>query len=88
MPRSGCAVLHGVNPIFLKKIIGLEILSDRTIFSAHHQVQGSFDSKHRQAGEVKTKEYIFIFKIFTNSYFQSYTAISIRRPRKSEAIAK
>ena len=32
MPRSGCSVLHGVNPIFLKKIIGLEILSDRQYF--------------------------------------------------------
>ena len=69
MPRSGCSVLHGVNPIFLKKIIGLEILSDRPIFSAHHQEQGSFDSKHGKWEKRKRKNKSLFLK-----YLQTATS--------------
>ena len=59
-------------------IIGLEVLGDGAIFSgiARRQERCSFVFRHRRTEESKTKLYIFVYKIFTNSFFKSYTAIA------------
>ena len=55
------------------------IIDDGPIISgiAHSQDRSSFVCKHRRTEEVKTKTYIFVYKVFTNSFFKSYTAIAM-----------
>ena len=59
--------------------IGLEVLDDGPIVfgKARRQERGGFICKHRRTEEMKTKVYIFVYKIFTNSFFKSYTAIAL-----------
>ena len=60
-------------------VIGLEFLVDGPIFFgiARCQKRGSIVCKHRRMEEAKTKIYIFVYKIFINSIFKSYTAIAM-----------
>ena len=60
-------------------VIGLRVLDDRPIFSGivRCQESGGFFCKHRQTEESKTKVYILVFEIFTNSFFKNYTAIAM-----------
>ena len=39
------------------------------------QEKGTFDCIYRPTKEAKTKVYIFVYKIFTNNFLNSYTAI-------------
>ena len=50
--------------------IGLKVLDDKPTFSyiAHRQEIGGFVCKHIGRKEAKTKLYIFVYEIFTNSY--------------------
>ena len=56
-------------------VIGLEVLDDGQIFSciARRKKRYNCVCKYRQTEETKTKTYIFVYKIFTNSSFKSYT---------------
>ena len=56
---------------------GLKVLDDEQLFFgiAHCQERGSIVCTHRRTEEAKTKVYIFVYKIFTNSIFKSYAAI-------------
>ena len=60
-------------------VIGLEFLDNGPMFFgiARFKETGSIVCKHRQSEEAKTKVYIFVYKIFTNSIFKSYTAIAM-----------
>ena len=60
-------------------VIGLKVLDDGPLFFgiAHCQERGSIVCKHRRTEEAKTKVYIFVYKIFTNSIFKSYTTIAM-----------
>ena len=60
-------------------VIGLEFLVDGPIFFgiARCQKRGSIVCKDRRIDGAKTKIYIFVYKIFTNSIFKSYTAIAM-----------
>ena len=44
---------------------------------ARCQERGSIVCIHRRTEEATTKVYIFVYKIFTNSIFKSYTAIAM-----------
>ena len=44
---------------------------------ARCQERGSIVCIHRRTEEATTKVYIFVYKIFTNSIFKSYTAIAV-----------
>ena len=59
--------------------ISVEVLDDGPIFSgiARCQERGSIICKHRRIVEAKTKVYIFVYKIFTNSFLKIYTAIEM-----------
>ena len=59
-------------------IRGLRV-NEGPIFSviASRQERGSFVYKQRQTGEAKTKAYIFVYKIFTNSFLKSNMAIAM-----------
>ena len=60
-------------------VIGLKVLDNGAIFSGivRRQTSDSFVCKHRRTEESKTKVYIFVFEIFTNSFYKSYTAIAM-----------
>ena len=60
-------------------VIGLKVLDDGPLFFgiAHCQERGNIVCKHRRTEETKTKVYIFVYKIFTNSIFKSYAAIAM-----------
>ena len=57
--------------------IGWKMLDDRPIFFgiASCQERGSIVCKNRLTEEAKTKVYIFVYEIFINSIFKTYTAI-------------
>ena len=56
-------------------VIGLEVLDDGPIFSGivRRKKRCNCVCKYRQTEEIKTRAYIFVYKIFTNSSFKSYT---------------
>ena len=58
-------------------VISLEVLEDGSIFSsiARCQKRSSFACKRRRTEAAKTKVYIFVYEIFTNKFFKSYTVI-------------
>ena len=58
---------------------GLKVLDEGLLIfgKAHCQEKGSIVCKHRRTEEAKTKVYIFVYKIFTNSIFKSYAAIAM-----------
>ena len=60
-------------------VIGLEVLDDGPTFFGIGlcQERGSIVFKHKRIEEAKTRIYIFVFKIFTNIIFKSYTAIAM-----------
>ena len=60
-------------------VIGLNVLDDGPLFFGITccQERGSIVCKHRRTEEEKTKMYIFVYKIFTNSIFKSYAAIAM-----------
>ena len=60
-------------------VIGLKVLDDGPLFFgiARCQERCSIVCKHRRTEEAKTKVYIFVYKIFTNSIFKSYAAIAM-----------
>ena len=57
--------------------IGWKMLDDEPIFFgiASCQERGSIVCKNRLTEEAKTKVYIFVYEIFINSIFKTYTAI-------------
>ena len=71
-------------------VINLEVLYDGPIFLgiARCQGKGSIFCKHRRTEEAKTKVHIFVYKIFTNSALNSYTAIAKVKSLQIEAIVK
>ena len=60
-------------------VIGWKVLDDAPLFfgMARCQERGSIVCKHRWTEDAKTKVYIFVYKVFANSIFKSYTAIAI-----------
>ena len=54
-------------------VIFLEIW--RGHVQGRRQEKGTFDCIYRPTKEAKTKIYIFVYKIFTNNFLNSYTAI-------------
>ena len=60
-------------------VIGSDVLDDRPIFFgiALCQERGNIICKNRRTEEAKTKVYIFVYKIFINSIFKSYTAVAM-----------
>ena len=72
-------------------VIGLEVLDDGPIFSgiARRQERGSFICKHRRTKEEKMKVYIFVDKIFTNSFLKVTQPLQCdTMPWQSQAVAK
>ena len=104
-----CFICHYCPEAIMKKfaqltctVIGSEALDDEPMFSgiAHSQERWSFACKQRQTEDTKTKVFIFVYKIFTSSFFKRYTTISMWcrtlakwsyckvKPLQNEAIAK
>ena len=63
-------------------VTGSEVLDDGLMFSATARSQERWNCvcTHRQTEEAKTKIYIFVYKIFTNSFFKRYAAIAMWCP--------
>ena len=68
-------------------VINWEVLYDGPIFLgiARCQEKGSIFCKHRRTEEAKTKVYISVYKIFTNSFLKIYAAIARVKSLQIEA---
>ena len=72
-------------------VIDFEVLDDGPMFLgiARCQERGSVVCKNRRTEEAETKVYIFVYKIFINSIFKSYTAMQWdSMPWQNEVITK
>ena len=83
--RNGMSQINHCPEAIMKKlaqltciVIDLEVLDDGPIFSGVSSRQESdyFVCKHRRTEEAMTKVCIFVYEVFTNNFFQSYTAIA------------